>query len=303
MSSTAAGRTETLFEEIRARGQKALDAGRPEEAVEILQTAVDLAVRQGDVRLIDVTRCNRAVALVELDGGASEVPHLREILVRNGDPVSCRLAAYTIARHYEISKNYKKALFYARIAMDRSRLLGRRDWIASSHNLIADTLLAESFVEEACREYEHALELIPEEAASARAQIQDNLGYCRILQRRHAEGFRLLYESLRSLQRLGARKHEMSARLDLCFAHLETGRYPLAWRHGAAALTLAEAAGDRDSLKNALYLLGEVANLSGDVEAATSYFNRLHEEFFPEADYLPEFLLAVDIRKLVNLHA
>ncbi len=303
MSSAAAGQTEILFEEIRARGQKALDAGQLEEAVEILQTAVDLAVQQGDDRLIDITRCNRAVALIELNGGASEVPHLREILVRNGDPVSCRLAAYTIARHYEISKNFKKALFYARIAMDRSRLIGRRDWIASSHNLIADTLLAESLVEEACREYEHALALIPEEASSARAQIQDNLGYCRILQRRHGEGFRLLYESLRSLQRLGARKHEISARLDLCFAHLETGRYPLARRHGVAAQALAEAAGDRDSLKNALYLLGEVANLSGDVEAATGYFIRLHEEFFPEADYLPGFLLAVDVRKLFNLHA
>src|SRR6185295_3285616 len=179
MSSMEAERTAALFEEIRARGQKALDTGRLEEAVEILQTAVDLAVQEGDGRLIDITRCNRAVALIELNGGASEVPYLREILVRNGDPVGCRLAAYTIARHYEIAKNYKKALFYARIAMDRSRLIGRHDWIASSHNLIADTLLAESFVEEACREYELALELIPEEAASARAQIQDNLGYCR----------------------------------------------------------------------------------------------------------------------------
>jgi tetratricopeptide (TPR) repeat protein len=303
MSSAAAGRTEILFEEIRARGQQALDAGRLEEAAEILQTAVDLAVQEGDARLIDVTRCNRAVALIELDGGASEVPHLREILVRNGDPVSCRLAAYTIARHYEIGKNYKKALFYARIAMDRSRLIGRRDWIASSHNLIADTLLAESFVEEACREYEHALELIPEEAAAARAQIQDNLGYCRILQRRHGEGFRLLYESLRSLQRLGARKHEMSARLDLCFAHLETGRYRLSRRHGVAALALAESIGDLASVKNALYLLGEVANLSGDGDGAREHFSRLHREFFPDAGYLPEFLLAVDIRQLVNLHA
>ena len=60
---------------------------------------------------------------------------------------------------------------------------------------------------------------------------------------------------------------------------------------------------DQASIKNALYLLGEVAHLSDDVEAARGYFGRLHRDFFPDAGYLPEFLLAVDIRKLVNLHA
>ena len=303
MWSEEAGRADNAFETIRRRGQEAIDAGRLEEAVEILQTAVDLAVEQGDARLIDVTRCNRAAALVELGRGEGEIPQLREILVRNGDPVGCRIAAYTIARQYERSKNYKKALFYARIALDRSRLLERRDWLASSHNLIGNTLLAESFVAEAAAAYEQALELMPEEPSPARGQVLDNLGYCRILQRRHHEGYRCLVESLRLLRRFGAKKHEISARLDLCFAHLETGRYRLARRQGAAALALAESIGDHAAAKNALYLLGEVANLNGETDAATGYFTRLHEEFFPEAGYLPEFLLAVDVRRLVNLHA
>jgi TolA-binding protein len=56
-------------------------------------------------------------------------------------------------------------------------------------------------------------------------------------------------------------------------------------------------------VKNALYLLGEVANLSEDVHTARRHFTRLHRDFYPEAGYLPEFLLAVDVRKLVNLHA
>ncbi|HEX9942341.1 MAG TPA: hypothetical protein VGG03_10015 [Thermoanaerobaculia bacterium] len=303
MKDEEARRVETAFEEIRSRGQNAIDAGKLEEAVEILQTAVDLAVEQGDPRLIDVTRCNRAAALVELGRGESELPHLREILVRNSDPLSCRIAAYTIARHYEFIKKYKKALFYARITLDRSQVIGRRDWLASSHNLIGNTLLAESFIEEACAEYEKALELIPSEPSPARGQVLDNLGYCRILQGRHAEGYRLLYESLRLLARFGARKYEISARLDLCFAHLETGRYRLARQQGSAALALAESLGDGAAVKNALYLLGEVANLVGDLEAARGHFTRLHQDYFPEAGYLPEFLLAVDIRRLVNLHA
>ncbi len=303
MSCGEARLGDSVFEEIRARGQAAIDAGRLEEAVEILQTAVDLAVEQGDARLIDLTRCNRAAALVEFGRGEDELPPLREILVRNSDPVSCRIAAYTIARHYEIVKKYKKALFYARIAIDRSRLMGRRDWIASSHNLIGNTLLAESFVAEACAEYEQSLALIVDEPGTTRAKIMSNLGYCRVLQGRYQEGYRLLYEGLRLLKRSSARRHEVATRLDLCFAHLETGRYRWARRHGLAALELAESIDDREAIKNALYLLGEVASLTGDLGGANRYFTRLQQQYFPGADYLPGFLLGMDVRRLVNLHA
>ena len=69
------------------------------------------------------------------------------------------------------------------------------------------------------------------------------------------------------------------------------------------ALALAESTGDRDAIKNALYLLGQTATSSGDTEAARAYFARLHRDFFPEADFLPGMLMAVDVRTLVNLHA
>lgn len=294
---------EAAFEELRSRGERAIQAGHLEEAQEILEQALAWAREQGDQRLEDLAVCNRSAVVIELGRGDSELPRLREILLRNSDPAGCRIAAYNIARHYELTKNYKKALFYARITRDRSESLGRRDWLASSYNLIGNTLLAESFVEEACVEYEKALELIPDEPSVARAQILDNLGYCRVLQGRTEEGYTLLYDSLRWLRRLGARRHEISARLDLCFAHLETGHYRHARRQGTLALRLAESLQERDSVKNALYLLGEMANLSEDVATARGYFTRLHRDFYPEAGYLPEFLLAVDVRKLVNLHA
>lgn len=291
------------FEELKSRGEKAVRAGQLEEARDLFDQALTWAREQGEQPQVDLGICNRAAVVIEMGRGDGEVPHLREILVRNVDPFICQLAAYNISRHYELTKNYKKSLFYARIALERAGVLGRRDWLASSHNLIGNTLLAESFIVEACREYEKALEYAPQEPTAARGQILDNLGYCRVLQGRHREGYRLLYESLRILKRCGAQRYEISVRLDLCFAHLETSRLRLSHRHGTAALALAEAMEDQASLKNALYLLGEVAHLSDDVEAARGYFGRLHRDFFPDAAYLPEFLLAVDIRKLVNLHA
>jgi tetratricopeptide (TPR) repeat protein len=291
------------FEELKSRGEKAVRAGQLEEARDLFDQALTWAREQGEQPQVDLGICNRAAVVIEMGRGDGEVPHLREILVRNVDPFICQLAAYNISRHYELTKNYKKSLFYARIALERAGVLGRRDWLASSHNLIGNTLLAESFIVEACREYEKALEHAPQEPTAARGQILDNLGYCRVLQGRHREGYRLLYESLRILKRCGAQRYEISVRLDLCFAHLETSRLRLSHRHGTAALALAEAMEDQASVKNALYLLGEVAHLSDDVEAARGYFGRLHRDFFPDAGYLPEFLLAVDIRKLVNLHA
>ncbi|MDP9120448.1 MAG: tetratricopeptide repeat protein [Acidobacteriota bacterium] len=291
------------FDSLKVRGQQAVEAGRLLEAEALFEEVLGMARLRGHSRQIDLAVCNRAAAAIELGRGEGELPRLREILLRNGDPVSCRIAAYNIARHYELVKNYKKALFYARIARDRSEFLGRRDWLASSHNLIGNTLLAESFVEEAAAQYEQALALMPEEPSAARAGILDNLGYCRLLQGRFAEGYPLLYRGLKLAYRFGASRFESLIRVDLCYAHLETEHYRLAYRQGTIALELAERIEAVDLIKNALYLLGEVANLSGDAAAARGYFDRLQQQFFPEVAYLSQFLLAVDVRKLVNLHA
>lgn len=292
-----------MFEELRSRGEKAVHAGQLEKAEDCFSQALGWAREHGQPWQIDLGTCNRAAVTIELGRGESELPRLREILLRNANPQNCQLAAYNISRFYELTKNYKKSLFYARIALERAESLERRDWMASTHNRIGNVLLAESFVDEACQRYETALSLMAEGHSVWRARILDNLGYCRVLQRRHDEGYRLLYESLAILRRHGSERYQVSTLLDLCFAHLETGRYTYARRRGALALRLAEKTEQTDAVKNALYLLGEAANLSGDSEAAREYFTRLHQDFFPEASYLPGFLMTVDIRKLINLHA
>ena len=291
------------FEDSKQQWHQAVQAGRFEEALEILDRILPWALEQEDARLIDFVICDRAAVAIELGRGAAEIPRLREILVRNADATNCRMAAYDIARFYELKRDYKKALFYARIARDRSELLGRRDWLASSCNLMGNTLLAESLVPQATEQYERALSLTPDEPSVARGMILDNLGYCRILEGQHEDAYRLLYQSLRLFRRLGLEIHQIPPRLDLCFLHIETGRYGHALRQGERALELAERLGEADFLKNALYLVGEVENLRGDLDAARAHFRRLQRQFYPDASYLPGFLLAVDVRKLVNLHA
>jgi tetratricopeptide (TPR) repeat protein len=294
------GRT---FEELRDLGEEAVQAGRLEEAEAFFDQALNLVQEHGESWQIDLGICNRAAARIWLGRGESELSRLREILLRNANPHNCRLAAYNVARHYELTKNFKKSLFYARIALERSETLGRRDWMASAQNTIGNVLLAESFVDEACQRYETALELMPEDHSVWRAGILDNLGYCRVLQRRYAEGYRLLYQSLRILRRYGSERYLVPPLLDLSFAHIETGRYEHAQRHAASALRIAETTEQTDAVKNALYLLGEAANLSGNSQAAQGHFTELQRGFFPAASYLPSFLMSVDIRKMINLHA
>lgn len=291
------------FEELWAKGQKAVQDRRLADAEGFFAQAADGARERGEDRNADAAQCAFAAVVIQLGRGAAELPALRRILLRNDDQANCRLAAYNISLHYEWAKDYKKSLFYARIALDRAKLLDRADWLASSHNQIGNALLGESRIEEATAEYECSLELAPAGHDAARAQIFGNLGYCRVLQRRFAEGYRLLYESLALQRRFGTETHQVIVRLDLCFAHLETGRYRHALRQGRVALQMAERLGHDELLKNALYLVGEAANLGGDIDRAQRTFTRLQRDFYPDNPHLPNFLLAVDVRKLVNLHA
>lgn len=290
-------------EQLRHEARKARDAGQLELAESLYQTAQRLAEESGDECDAERAYCGRASLAIELGRGEQYLGELRQVLMRNRDHENCFLAAYNIARAYEMGKANQKALFYARIARDRARVLGRVEWQASSHNQIGNLLLAESFFEEACGEYEQALSLVPHDSPVREALIKDNLGYSLAVQKRYAEAFPLLFESLRMLRRAGARRYQNLPRLSLCFAYLEIGRLDRAVRHGRAVLASAEALGDTESVKNVLYLLGEAANLQGDFDLARSYFLRLQRDYYPNADYLPDFLLAIDIRKLVNLKA
>jgi tetratricopeptide (TPR) repeat protein len=292
-----------IFDELRERAQLAVDAGELDRAEAVLDQALAWARREGTPDQVEYTVCSRAGIAIQRGGGEAELPVLRKILLRSGNLETTRKAAYQIAVYYLFHKNYKKSLSYARIARDRAEALGNAKWRAASHNLVGNSLLGEGYVEEACLEYQRAHALMPPEPSVLGALILQNLGYCCILQRFIDEGYELLYKALRRLRGLGAALYLPLVHLDLCFAHLESGRFGHAHRRGLAGLRLAERLGQNDAVKNALYLLGEAANLAGDSGTAHSYFSRLQRDHYPDAGYLPGFLLAVDIRKMINLHA
>lgn len=293
------------YEALRQAGQQAARDGAIEKARELLQQAWELASDSGDPVLVDRAFCNLAAVEIECQPRPDDqlLPRLRDILVRNNDLENCRLAAYSLARAYEARDEHKKGLFYARIAFERTSAMPNpdRDWLASSHNQVGNFLVTESRFEEALQRYEDALELQPE-SEFRWALIENNIGYCHLMLNRFGQAFRMLHRSLRVLRRLNRPKDQLLVHLDLCLAHLEVGRNRHALRHGTRALALAEQWGSPDDLKKALYLLGEATNMLGDEAAARKLFDRL-QEHYPETPFLADFLLAIDVRKVINLRA
>lgn len=286
---------------LRERGLACARDGDLHGAYAIAEEACALARQLGDDGIYDLWVCNRARAAIELRRGESELPTLREILMRHGSGAVGWHASYHLARYYELAKDARKSLFYARIALDRARELGEDEWVRGSRNQMGSALLALSRSEEASSEY-HAALAGGRSSDAERGVILGNLGYCLVLKKRLREGRRDLLESLRLL-RDRSQSAELRTRLDLSFASLEVGRYGMAERHARRGLVLGRALGEEESVKNALYLLGEALQLSGREAEARAAFGALGQEFYPDQPYVATFLLAVDVRRVINLRA
>ena len=290
------------FQALTRMGAAAVEAGRLAEAAGLFDEALSCARAQGDPATVDQALCNRAAVAIELGDAEPFLTGLGEILVRSRGKANGFSAAYAIARAHDLRQDHDKAAFYANIALDHACQLGDRDGQAKAHNLLGNLDLATSRFRQAAERFRKALRLAPPATSAVwRALIQENLGYCYVIRGRRRPGLKLLYESLRTIRREGALHFEVGPLLSLCFANLEIGRPESAQRYGERALAGAIGTGNLEARKMALYLLGEAAKQRGLLDKAHHYFVSLQTEFYPDSGYLPELLLAIDVRRLVNL--
>ncbi len=288
---------------LLARGRRAVEAGRLHDALALNEKALAAARREGDQDQIELAICNRSSVAIAVGRHSEVLADLRPVLLANRRPEACFLAADSLSWAHELSKDFKKGLFYARSAFNYARRAENQEWLASSHNQIGNCLVGDSRFEEAASEYHHALAILADEPSVVRAGVIVNLGYCNMMQGDLANGFRLAFKGLRWYRRLGAKTYEAWPHQDLCYAYLEAERPLRARQHGLRALELATETGDRSALRNALFLLGETEKAAGDPAAARSFFERLQQEFYPESPQLLSVLSAVSMRQVVNLRA
>jgi tetratricopeptide (TPR) repeat protein len=291
------------YEGLWRRAEEAKEAGRLEEALGWYGESLAAARRTGDAELIDRATCNEAAVAIALGDIDPRIPPMREILMRNGSITNCYLAAYNIARAYELRKEPKKGLFYARIARERAEQIGQPQRRAVAHNQMGNALVAESMFEEAAKSYRLALALVPEEQGDLRLLYITNLAYCEVVLGRHRVGVSRLYGALRLAVRRASPRIEMMARLDLCFGLMEMGRLDAADRHARRAYPLTQKIGEVGHIKNCLYLLGQIAVLGERPADARHWFELLQRRFYPERPQLVDLLIGIDIRRMVNLRA
>ncbi len=291
------------YEHYKQEAWSAALAGQLQQALAILDGALTWLGEHGENWQVDRTLCNRAAYLVETGETESVKADLRRILVKNSDPESSFLAAYTLGRAYEVAKDGAKALFYTRIAHRYAREAERADWLSSTHNLLGNLLLASSKFDDARKEFEQAIAALPDENPLRRALALDNLGYCHVVQGRYRQGFEAHFDALRLIRRAGAVAWRPVVEVSLCFAYLEINRYRSAIRHAIAALRMSEEIDNPEMRKNSLFLLGEAFKLAGDPLAARAQFARLQEEFYPGAEGVADLLLLLNVKRLINIKA
>jgi len=292
------------YEELRDQGLDLSSMGRFSEALDFFDQALQAARVFGPDELVERARVNRARMAIELaPSDKGPVQELGRILLRSRDPETGFRAALHLTRAYQLRAEQSRALFYGRIACERAAQTEQPIFVSMAKNELGLCLLASSYFDQAIVEFESALALLPPEREPRRAAILDNLGYSYIVLGRLDEGFRNLYEALRSVRGLEADWLEMNTRISLSFGFLEVAKPLAALRHGRSALEIADRSDDGRAVKSALFLLGEAAKQVGEELSARRYFSRLQETFYPDSPYLADMLMMIDARTLVNLKA
>ncbi len=293
-------------EEARERAVALNAGGELRAALRSLDEALAHAGRTGDEAFVDWIVASRASVAVELGASDAELLELKEILLRRTDPPTAFRAAYALAIAFDLRRDMRKALFYARIAGRHAEELGDPACLASTSNHLGAVLAASSRFEEAAEAFRQALTWNAKERGDSevwRAQATDNLGYCLIALDRAEEGMAMVHGALDTLRKRNASHLLVYPLMDLCFGYLKSDRFAEARFFGEAALERLEAigpTGDVSAEKNLLYLLGEACHLAGDESDAEVYFDRLARHY-PEFKNLRTYLEVFDLRNVINL--
>ncbi|HET7711671.1 MAG TPA: hypothetical protein VFL80_07050 [Thermoanaerobaculia bacterium] len=281
-------------EELRQAALASVRASRLEEAIALYDDALSLA---SDEELRELITINKADVLIGLERGGPEVQELARVIMRRRNPRHVCLAGYALQYKHRLEGDFKRALFYGQLAL---RAAEEANDLAYKRAVLVDlgnVYEMDSQVARAIECFQQALEVLDADDPAqrlSRGYALENLGYCRLLEGETAEGIALVEQALEYLDDALGRAE---AHIDLCFGNLDAGDLETARLHGEQGLALA--ADDRQ-VRNAQYLLGEVAYKVGDVESAERHFDHL-ARFYPDFKNIKNLLFALDLRGMVNL--
>lgn len=294
----------TRYDSLKERGSAHLAGGRLEEALQSFDEAHGVARDLGGSDLADLAFCNRSAVALRLGRAGDTATRLQEILLRTQSPQVAALASYSLGYEYDRRKDFKKAIFYGRIALKYAEDASLGELRASVLNDLGNAFAGLNQFEVALEHFDRGLALLGPGPSPQKAHLLNNVGYVQTVLGSMKEAFGSAFRSLRMFRACGLDAlYACDSHLTLAFAYLHVGRPDGALRHATRAVDLAEGSADLDRLKYGLLLLGESHKLLGDEAAAHDYFELLQETFYPEMPEVPGMLFALDVCKLINLRA
>lgn len=283
-------------EQIRLEALTRFQNKEFDEALELLDQAQALS---SDDEFRELVTINKAGVLIEMRVEGPEVQALPQIVLRRPNVRHTFLAAYNLQNRFSLKNEFSRAYNYVRIALEMAEEAGDEWWKIGALNATGNICVYESNTAEAIEHYTSLLELIDssdEKLYLSHAIAQQNLGYCLLIEGDPARGVELIHEAIEAMNRIGATGHLPESYVDLCYGYLELDRLDDAWHYGNLGL---EFAVEQRQVRNAHYLLGEVAYKQGDHEGAESHFAQLGSHY-PDFPNLTSILMALDLRKVVN---
>jgi len=282
-------------EELRLLGMAAMRVNDPEAAVGKFDEAIALASLDEEVRELIII--NKAGALIELERNGPEVQQLTQIIMRRRNAKHTFLAAYNVQNKFAMEGDFKRASFYAQLALTTAETESVLEWKLGA--LLALGILSglESKFTDEIAFYERILELAPAGTEDLRLSLTlQNLGYSHLMTGSTDKGLELIHQAVEMMLRIGAEGFAAESYLDLCLGYLELGRFDVATHYGELAM---ESATEVRQVRNGHYLLGEAAFKAGDTESASFHFEKL-AKFYPDFPNLKNLLFAIDLRGFVN---
>jgi tetratricopeptide (TPR) repeat protein len=281
-------------EELRQAGLARVRSEEYEQALEIYDEALSIASTDEKRELITI---NKADAMIALDRSGPEVQQLPAILMRRRNLHHAFLAAYALMFKHRMKSETKRGIFYGQLALDIASEANEALWKLGALNDLGINYEMDSQFEKAIECFEEALALMTSSGlhdSFGQTALISNLGYNKILTGKTAEGLYLMHSIL---EKIDGRGSLAEAYIDLCFGYLDLNDLENARRYGDLGLEMAI---DNRQVRNAHYLLGEIAYKLGDTESAEAHFEEL-ARFYPQFRNLKSLLFAIDLRGMVNL--
>jgi tetratricopeptide (TPR) repeat protein len=283
-------------EGVRLDALEKVRAGEFEPALIRYDQALALAETDELRELITI---NKADALISLGRNGPEVQALRTILMRRRNLHHTFLAAYALVLKHRLDSEITRGIFYGQIALDVALEAKEPLWHIGALNELGILYEIDSQFDAAIECFSTAIAKIdslgnPEDHKLTYGPALENLGASKLLKGDHEDGIAVIQQALPSLVYPA---HIAEAYIDLCYGYLALDQLERAAHFGLEGLGLAE---DPRQIRNARYLLGEVAHRAGDIATAEMHFEELGR-FYPEFRNLKDLLMAIDVMPIVNL--